>query len=248
MGSWHLLFLFGLWRSLVYGTECPFHCQCYQQSGMNSIFCINVNRQYIPNYFDFDVKIFNFSRNSLPDLSRFAFQNQHYKSLEILDLRRNNIAKIHDKAFHLLKNLLEIDLSNNLIHFINRKMFNNNKFLNTIILSGNPITEIKDHIFPPSIYLHHLDFQGCKIEKIHKYAFVNVPLVEYLNLKDNNLKSLSLQVLHYTAQLKFLLLDGNPWRCNRKLWLVLKWSHDRNIGKKSQLCVYGETVRIKSPG
>lgn len=221
-------------------AECPSFCQCYQQSGINSISCVNTKLPEIPNYFDFEVKILNFTENHLPNLTD-TFRNQHYKSLEILDLSRNSIANIDELSLLQLKNLLEIDFSYNRIQLIPARLFDNNRFLNTVHFRGNSIEELLDYAFSPSIYLRRLNFQGCRIRRIHKFAFVNVPLLEYLNLKDNSLTSLSLKVLHFTPQLGSLLLDGNPWHCDKKLWHLLKWMQTRNMANSSVLCVYGET-------
>lgn len=227
---------------LPYGltVDCPILCRCYRQSTIYSISCLDAGLTRIPNFFNFDVKILNFTGNTLPTL-RDMFQNQRYRSLEILDLSRNAIVTVQDRSFHKLKNLLEIDISKNVISSIGRELFKNNHFLNTARFGGNPIEEIEQYAFAPSIYLRNLDFEGCRIKKIHKYAFVNTPMLEYLNLKENNLRTLSTNVFYYTVQLDRLLLDGNPWKCNKKLWVLLKWLHDRNLTTNSLLCVYGET-------
>lgn len=237
---WLHKLLFFLLTTALCKAECPSSCQCYQQSGINSIFCLKTSLPEIPNYFDFEVKILNFTDNHLPNLTD-TFRNQHYKSLEILDLSRNSIAYVDELALYQLKNLLEIDLSNNHIQFIPTRLFDNNRFLNTIHLRGNPIEELVDYGFSPSIYLRRLNFQGCRINKIHKFAFINIPLLEYLNLRDNNLKALSIKVLHFTPQMSNLLLDGNPWHCDKKLWHLLKWMQSRNMANSSLLCIYGET-------
>ncbi len=226
--------------SAAYKTECPTSCHCYQQSSIHSIFCAEVGLTHIPNYFNFDVKILNFTGNSLPNMSNM-FLNDRYQSLEILDLSRNSIRRIHNQSFRKLKNILEIDLSGNEISTFSGNLFDNNRFLNTIRFSRNPIEEISNYAFSPSAYLRRLNFEGCKIKHIRKYAFVNVPLLQYLNLRDNNLKWLSLSVVQFTPQLSSLLLEGNPWRCNRKLWLLLKWLRSRKSAVDSLLCVYGET-------
>lgn len=236
---WPYIFI-SLLTTAICKAECPTSCQCYQQSGINSIFCLKTSQPEIPNNFDFEVKILNFTDNHLPNLTD-TFRNQHYKSLEILDLSRNSIFNVDQLALYQLKNLLEIDLSNNYIRFIPAKLFDNNRFLNTIHLRGNPIEELVDYGFSPSIYLRRLNFEGCRINKIHKFAFVNIPLLEYLNLRDNNLKALSMKVLHFTPQMSNLLLDGNPWHCDKKLWHLLKWMQSRNMANSSLLCIYGET-------
>lgn len=64
--------------------------------------------------------------------------------LKTLDLSRNEISHVPDKAFGSLENLLEINLSNNFIAFVGKNAFYFLQKIQSIVLKGNPIKKISN--------------------------------------------------------------------------------------------------------
>ena len=105
-------------------------------------------------------------------------------SLNVLNLRENTIDNVTPFTFNGLDNLISIDLSQNLIRTVVPQVFRNN-YLNEVNISANLLKELEQD------------------------TFVNLPILEVLDLSHNNLVAIKNGAFNAIPRLKKLLLHHN---------------------------------------
>jgi len=100
---------------------------------------------------------------------------------------------------------------------------------------------VTDRPFITSHSLKHLAISGCNASSVSVATFVNVPALEWLDLRYNNLRSLDINTLEVLPELSVLYLYKNPIHCNSQLLELWRWCQHRNIttfyGEKAPVCV-----------
>ena len=77
----------------------------------------------LPEGMDPGTQVLNFSGNSLQVLQSERFLRMDLLNLQKIHLSRNQLIRIHEKAFRGLTNLVELDLSDNMLPLVPSETF-----------------------------------------------------------------------------------------------------------------------------
>jgi hypothetical protein len=150
--------------------------------------------------------------------------------LEYLDLDNNIIDHLGIDVFYGLVNLKVIYLQGNKLQYLHPETFLGLPKFRSLYLSINFGLQIPtERRFITSHFLKHLGISGCNISSVSVETFANVSALEFLDLGENNLKSLDISILKALPQLYTLYLHGNPLQCDCQLQEVWRWCQDHNI-------------------
>eukprot|EP01135_Chromosphaera_perkinsii_P006228 Nk52_evm5s462 gene=Nk52_evmTU5s462 len=129
------------------------------------------------------------SRNQLSAIDERAFQYNGF--LQHLDLSYNMIEVLPD-AFHYLPSLKRLWLSHNAIFSFPERAFYDLGSLEDLSLTGNRLELL--YAFPPQLFnvpsLLHLDLSSCGLREIPNEAFIKLVHLRHLNISDNRLSAL----------------------------------------------------------
>ena len=144
-----------------------------------------------------------------------------YTALRELYLQNNSIKTIKSNAFLQLQQLRVLDLSVNQLTTVPSTTFDGMSSLRLLNLRGNRITHIPNGAFLDLVNLRSLYLDGNYIEVIEPEAFQNLDYLEFIDLTNNNMRSMDRSVVQYfTHRLRTFKLYNNPWDCNCNIrWL-----------------------------
>jgi len=136
-------------------------------------------------------------------------------SLEDLSLAGNNINDISDNAFLGLEKLQSLNLDDNQLTSVPMRALDHTKSLDSLSLNFNHIDTITSHAFEQQRALRTLSMESNKLGFISENAFhdrenSDLPQLEMLVLKGNNLKNVPTTSLERLSNLARLDLSGNP--------------------------------------
>jgi hypothetical protein len=203
--------------------------------------CSALNLTQIPANLSTEIQVLMLNENNLQTLNREEFTTLGLINLQKIYLKKSNIKYLHRETFKNLKILIELDLSENLIEQLDKQTFSGNDRLRILYLYSNPIKILIADQFPVLTYLRTIDLHNCEIASIDETSFSNVDSLEYLNLKQNALQTLPGNVFNHMKNLKTLLIEDNPWKCDCKLKKFRNWYVKNNQGKNRI------SLRCKSP-
>lgn len=127
---------------------CPSEvCTCKWKGGKQSVECGDKFLTDLPSGIDPGTQVLNFTGNNLQYLMSERFFKMGLINLQKIFLPRNQLSRIHDRAFRGLSNLVELDLSENMLQVVPSETFSDYTSLMRLILSGNPIRELKSNAF-----------------------------------------------------------------------------------------------------
>jgi len=180
----------------------------------------------------------------------------HQHVLEILDLSSNSIDRISwsDVVF---KNLKVLNASNNFLRLIDASWFVAMPNLNVLKLCANLFGNIANNTFDHASSLHCLilcelpnmqyidigSFGGLhlleeldlssnyNLSSIHKDAFTSLHHLQYLNIRNNRLKSLQVSTAGSNLKAVNVSLAGTQWLCDCNL----KWIYDSHVIRGSDI-------------
>ena len=124
----------------------------------------------------------NLSCNCIKILPKFP------ASLQLLDLRNNEISFIDDKVFSGLTNVLGIDLAHNKINRIFPSAFKNNAKLQVLQLGYNSISLLVYNMFPLKSSLNKLFLEHNNISNIPIFPKEYFPRLRIIDISNNKLK------------------------------------------------------------
>ena len=190
-----------------------------------------VNKYNLPSHF-FDklastkLKTLFFSHcSSYGLLKNNTFASLFY--LEVLDMRRCELAGVEINAFSGLNNLRKLLLTYNGLSYTSISLsglFPAN--LEILYLTGNGLREIKPNDFCDLTKLKELHLKNCQLFKINGLAFPVNNSLEFLDLSYNNiykLDSISAATFKRLTNLRILYLSGN------NLQNILKENVDKRL-------------------
>lgn len=146
------------------------------------------------------------SRNSISFIDEKAFVTN--VNLSSLWLANNNLTEIHACTFSELNNLRNLDLSNNFISSIKLETFLNNSKLESLCLANNSLTTIYPGTFQSQTCLSYLDLSGNKIRHIKEIFYYNTKLKSLL-LANNNISEFHPSAFHAENNLSYIDISGN---------------------------------------
>lgn len=228
-------------------------CICKWKGGKQSVECGDKFLADMPAGIDAGTQVLNFSGNNLQHLMSERFYKMGLINLQKIYLARNQLSRIHDRAFRGLSNLVELDLSDNVLPAIPSETFSDYTSLMRLILNGNAIRELKSNAFRYLSFLTTLELSNCQLSTIEDEAFLGLDNLEWLKL-DGNLIS-TLQGNHILPQsLHGINMQGNRWQCDCNLIDLHAWLSNFNVPQiEDPKCVYpdklaGSTIKHLKAG
>uniref|UniRef100_A0A1I8NBD0 Uncharacterized protein n=1 Tax=Musca domestica TaxID=7370 RepID=A0A1I8NBD0_MUSDO len=221
----------------------PDVCMCKWKGGKQTVECGGQSLPNIPEGMDPGTQVLNFSGNALQVLQSERFLRMDLLNLQKIYLSRNQLIRIHEKAFRGLTNLVELDLSENSLQHIPTETFQDYSSLMRLSLSGNPIRELKTAAFRYLSFLTTLELSNCQIERIENEAFVGMDNLEWLRLDGNRISYI--QGNHILPKsLHGISLQSNRWTCDCRLLDLHNWLNSYNTPQTEEpKCV--EPLRLK---
>ncbi|XP_018800512.1 PREDICTED: uncharacterized protein LOC108976056 [Bactrocera latifrons] len=202
---------------------CPAEvCACKWKGGKQTVECGGKELPNIPEGMDPGTQVLNFSGNSLQVLQSERFLRMDLLNLQKIFLSRNQLIRIHEKAFRGLTNLVELDLSDNSLQNVPTETFQDYSSLMRLSLSGNPIRELKVSAFRHLSFLTTLELSNCQIERIENEAFIGMDNLEWLRLDGNRIGFIQGQHI-LPKSLHGISLQSNRWMCDCRLLDLHMW-------------------------
>ena len=166
--------------------------------------------------------------NEISEIKPGTFEN--VMSLEILYLDDNRIEHVNRDTFSGLFKVKYINLSKNKLKYLHPDTFLRLPKLQELYLTNNPGLKVPtDRNFIKSHSLLHLDISLCNISSVSVEKFANVSALEWLDLSNNNLKTVNINILTALPKLSTLYLFLNPLHCDCQLQEVWRLCKDRNM-------------------
>ncbi|XP_012154940.1 uncharacterized protein LOC101454901 [Ceratitis capitata] len=197
-------------------------CTCKWKGGKQTVECGGNQLPNIPEGMDPGTQVLNFSGNSLQVLQSERFLRMDLLNLQKIYLSRNQLIRIHEKAFRGLTNLVELDLSDNSLQNVPTETFQDYSSLMRLSLSGNPIRELKTSAFRHLSFLTTLELSHCQIERIENEAFIGMDNLEWLRLDGNRIGFIQGQHI-LPKSLHGISLQSNRWMCDCRLLDMHSW-------------------------
>lgn len=222
--------------------SCPSDvCVCKWKGGKQTVECGGGNGLLtsIPDGMDPGTQVLNFTGNSLQVLKSERFLKMDLINLQKIYLCRNQLIRVHDKAFKGLSNLVELDLSENMLTTVPSETFQDYSSLMRLTLSGNPIRELKTNAFRYLSFLTTLELSNCQIDKVEDEAFLGMDNLEWLRLDGNRIGTIrGNNVL--PKSLHGINLHGNRWNCDCGMIDLHAWLVNYNVPQQMEdpKCMY----------
>jgi len=143
------------------------------------------------------------------ELEKDQFLRWNITSLISLDMPRNNITKIWQRAFCSLTDLKYLKLDDNRITTLDSQTFYYNTRLVGLSLSRNSITDIHPTTFQENMKLEDISLDCNKFTSLHPDVFKNNVELETVNLTDNRITDIHPSTFRNNRRLKFLDISRN---------------------------------------
>ena len=179
--------------------------------------------------------------NGLTKLTRLSLQGNEISEiipgtfekisrLEYLDLSYNRLQHLDSDVFSGLVNLKRVTLEGNKLQYLNPDTFASLPDLQILFLSNNSDLQIPtDRHFINSHSLKALGISFCNVRSVSVETFANVSALELLDLRENNPRSVDINILRALPELSTLYLYGNPLQCDCQLQEVWRWCQNHSI-------------------
>lgn len=150
-------------------------------------------------------------------------------SLEVLNLKMNEIAEIPIKLFSFLTNLRELYLDENHVSTIAKQTFEQNVNLAIISLSANDIEKLHFKTFSFLTSLRELDLSSNRLTSLQAKLFERNEKLERLDLFNNNLQYIESKILQPLIALAKADFERNP--------CVSDWINPSDIQKLNETII-----------
>ena len=187
---------------------CPSVCQCHRENATcKNVFSDVTNMTQ--HTFHSGLRRLLVTGGTNLDLEEDLFLRWNITSLTSLDLARNYISKIWQRAFYSLVDLRNLNLSGNNITTLHSQTFYNNTRLVRLSLAKNSITDLHPSTFLRNVRLHQIYMYGNKITLLHPYLFKNIVELETVNLAENRIIAIHPSTFLNNSALRYLDISRN---------------------------------------
>ncbi|XP_075706876.1 nyctalopin [Rhinoderma darwinii] len=195
--------LYAIWACF---RSCPSSCVCTQERNC-SVLCDRIALLEIPNEFPCEASFINLDKNNIKFLSERAFGT--LPSLKTLSLSHNNISFITPGAFKGLPNLIELKMAHNdYIRYLHTQTFSALKKLIKLDLADCNLFNIPDRLFVDLPLLRELMFFQNNFRRIPG-AIRGMQSLTHVYLESNRIEAVAYNSLQDTPSLKYLNLQDN---------------------------------------
>ncbi|KAL3289714.1 hypothetical protein HHI36_023114 [Cryptolaemus montrouzieri] len=225
-----LLLLSLIWANILLAIngkqikiECPSYCDCDIFLNFRRATCVNKTLVVIHLDLPIQTQILDISYNQISQLDDYDFSKNNLVELKFLNISHNKLSQVNVYAFDRLRELITLDLSYNAMQYILPKWFECMPKLEHLFLRGNyfgDMSYLLKYSFN-SKSLKTLDLSKSYISYLKSDVF-KLPNLEYLDLSENQLISLSQKIINPLRSLKVLKINGNSFSCNPDLTALKK--------------------------
>uniref|UniRef100_A0A4W3ID43 Nyctalopin n=1 Tax=Callorhinchus milii TaxID=7868 RepID=A0A4W3ID43_CALMI len=185
---------------------CPSGCVCSQERSC-SVLCDRIGLPEVPKEFPCEASAINLDKNNIKFLPERAFGI--LPALRSLSLDHNNISFITPGAFKGLPNLIELKLAHNeYIKYLHTRTFNALKHLIKLDLSCCNLFNMPDRIFIESTSLQVLAIWQNQFRRIPG-AVRGMESLTHLYLEQNRIEAVAYNSLQGLINLKYLNFQDN---------------------------------------
>ncbi|OCT91681.1 nyctalopin [Xenopus laevis] len=186
--------------------SCPSNCVCTQERSC-SVLCDRIGLPEIPKEFPCEASFINLDKNNIKFLYERAFGT--LPLLKELSLSHNNISFITPGAFKGLPNLTELKMAHNqYIRYLHTRTFSVLKKLVKLDLADCNLFNIPDRIFVELPSLHQLIFFQNNFRSIPG-AIRGMENLTHIYLESNRIEAVAYNSLQDLINLKYLNLQDN---------------------------------------
>ncbi|XP_043927771.1 nyctalopin [Protopterus annectens] len=186
--------------------SCPPLCICTQERSC-SVLCDRAGLLHVPSEFPCEASFINLDKNSIKFLSEKAFGT--LPSLRALSLNHNNISFITPGAFKGLPNLIELRMAHNeYIRYLHTRTFTTLRKLAKLDLSDCNLFNIPDRIFIDLPSLHEFICFQNNFRRIPG-AIRGMGNLTHIYLERNKIEAVAYNSLQGLDKLKYLNLQEN---------------------------------------
>ncbi|XP_040194024.1 nyctalopin [Rana temporaria] len=195
--------LYAIWACF---RSCPSSCVCTQERNC-SVLCDRIGLHEIPNEFPCEASFINLDKNNIKFLSERAFGT--LPSLKCLSLSHNNISFITPGAFKGLPNLIELKMAHNdYIRYLHTRTFSALKKLVKLHLADCNLFNIPDRIFLDLPLLEELMLFQNNFRRIPG-TIRGMRNLTHVYLESNRIEAVAYNSLQELPNLKYLNLQDN---------------------------------------
>ncbi|XP_030058392.1 nyctalopin [Microcaecilia unicolor] len=186
--------------------SCPPHCLCTQEKSC-SVLCDRLRLSQVPNGFPCEASLINLDKNKIKFLSEKAFGT--LPSLQCLSLNHNNLSFITPGTFKGLPNLAELKMAHNrYIRYLHTRTFTALTKLIKLDLADCNLFNVPDRIFIDLPFLQELLFFQNNFRRIPG-AIRGMTSLTHLYLERNKIEAVAYNSLQNLGNLKYLNLQAN---------------------------------------
>ncbi|XP_073422174.1 nyctalopin [Dendrobates tinctorius] len=195
--------LYAIWACY---RSCPSSCACTHERNC-SVLCDRIGLLEIPNEFPCEASFINLDKNNIKFLSERAFGT--LPSLKLLSLSHNNISFITPGAFKGLPNLIELKMAHNeYIRYLHTQTFSASKKLIKLDLADCNLFNIPDRLFVDLPLLRELIFFQNNFRRIPG-AIRGMKSLTHVYLESNRIEAVAYNSLQGIPNLTYLNLQDN---------------------------------------
>jgi len=185
------------------------------------------------------LEILDMSSNSI---GRITWSDVTYRRLKVFNASNNLLKLLDDSWFLAMPNLNVLQLCANLFDHIANNTFDHAFSLHRLVLCKLPNVQYIDiDSFAGLPLLQELDLSSnYNLSSIHQDAFTSLHHLQYLNIRNNRLRTLQLSVAGSNLETMNVYLAGPHWMCD----CHLKWMYDAHMTLGSDI---GQDIVCSAP-